>query len=197
MKKAAALLQGYGPAGAFLLAMLDSAGVPLPASVDVLLIAVAAVSPGQALVSAGLSVLGSAIGSRFLFRVARKGGQMYLEHHASSPRALRFRAWFGRFGLLTVFVPALAPIIPLPLKVFVLSAGAFGVGPLRFLAVVIVARVLRYFGLAWLGMRLGEAAWPWLQSHALSLGLFATLLFAALYAAVSWLDRGGSAAAGD
>jgi len=188
VRKLVVFLQGWGPLGAFCLAVLDSAGVPLPASVDVLLIAVAATNPGLAMLSAGLSVLGSAIGSMFLFSIARKGGQMYLERKASSPKAMKFREWFARYGLATVFVPALVPIIPLPLKVFVLSAGALGVKPLHFLGVVLVARVLRYYGLALLGMRLGEGAWPWLRSHALDLGLAALVLFAAIYASMRWFD---------
>ncbi len=188
MRKVTLFLQNYGPLGAFGLALLDSAGVPLPASVDVLLLAVAAVSPKQALLSAALSVLGSAIGTMILFSIARKGGDMYLERHASSPGALRFRAWFAHYGLITVFIPALVPILPLPLKVPVLSAGAMGVRPLPFLATVTAARVIRYFGLAWLGMHLGEDAWPWLKSHGWHLGGFAVALCLVMFLATRWLD---------
>ena len=113
---------------------------------------------------------------------------MYLERHASSERALKFRAWFAHYGLITVFIPALIPIIPLPLKVFVLSAGAFGVRPSRYLATVTVARLIRYFGLAWLGMQLGEGAWPWLKSHGWHLGGVAAALFLVLFGVIRWMD---------
>jgi membrane protein YqaA with SNARE-associated domain len=160
----------------------------LPASVDVLLIAVAAASPGQALLTSALSVIGSALGSLFLFSLARKGGQFYLDRHASSVRALLFRAWFARYGLITIFIPALVPIVPLPLKVFVLSAGALGVPPLTFLMVIVFARLIRYFGLAWLGMRLGADAWPWLQSHGWHLAALAIGLLLALGGILRCID---------
>ncbi len=192
----AKVLQEWGPAGAFLLAALDSAGIPLPASVDVLLIAVGAASPASALLSAALAIFGSACGSLFLFTIARKGGQVYLERNAGSSRAKKFREWFSRYGLVTVFIPALVPIIPLPLKVFVLSAGALGVSPWAFLATVLAARVLRYFGLALLGRQLGAGAWPWLVSHSLGLGLFAICLFITLFAAIKLLESRATRAAG-
>jgi uncharacterized membrane protein YdjX (TVP38/TMEM64 family) len=90
--------------------------------------------------------------------------------------------------LITVFIPALVPI-PLPLKVFVLSAGALGVKPLTFLAVVLSARLPRYFGLAWLGSQLGSETMPWLRAHALSLALFALALAAVLALMVKWNAR--------
>ena len=51
-------------------------------------------------------------------------------------------------------MPAVLPI-PLPLKVFVISAGVLRTALARFIAVVVVARTIRYFGLAWLGISLG------------------------------------------
>jgi hypothetical protein len=79
--------------------------------------------------SAASAIAGSLLGMMFLFWLARKGGEKYLDKHASGPRAMRFRRWFDRYGLVTVFIPALVPLVPLPMKVFVLSAGALGVKP--------------------------------------------------------------------
>lgn len=186
MRKLALWLQAFGPPGAFAIALIDSAGIPLPGGVDAVLVLTAITNPGLATLSAFLAVLGSAIGCMILFLIARKGGKVYLERHASSPRALKFRAWFGHYGLLTVFIPALVPI-PLPVKVFVLSAGALGVRPRSFLLTILAARIPRYFGLAYLGARLGEA---WIKDHVLHLTVFSALLFAALYFAVKRLDRG-------
>ena len=70
--------------------------------------------------------------------------------------------WFHRYGLLTVFIPALTPIVPLPLKVFVISAGALRAPFVKFLAVIVVARVIRYFGEVYLGIQL-EAGRPGLS----------------------------------
>jgi len=58
--------------------------------------------------------------------------------------------------MLTVFIPAVTPVLPLPLKVFVVSAGALKTPFSKFLAVILLARVIRYFGEAYLGILLGE-----------------------------------------
>jgi membrane protein DedA with SNARE-associated domain len=180
VKEFVALLQSWGPFGSLLLAMLDSAGIPIPGGVDALIIFIAITRPDIAIATATTATVGSAAGCLFLFWVARKGGRAYLERHANSARAIRFRRWFDRYGLLTVFIPALVPI-PLPVKVFVLSAGALGTRPILFLAVVIAARIPRYYGLAWLGSQLGSDSLPWLKAHALHLTAFAAALFLVLY----------------
>lgn len=188
MKAIVRVLTSWGPLGLFLLAIFDSAGIPLPAAVDALLIATAAVSPAQAYLSAGLAVIGSAIGCMFLFYLARKGGEAYLEKHAVGERAVRFRLWFRTYGLITVFIPCLLPI-PMPLKVFVLSSGALGVNPRKFLLTVLAARIPRYFGLAFLGAQLGENSGEWLKQHAWHVAAFAILLAAALVFTVRIIGR--------
>lgn len=159
--------------------MLDSAGIPLPAAVDALLVASAVVNPSAAYLAALLAVAGSVIGSMILFYIARKGGQEYLNRVSLGGGARKFREWFQTYGLISVFIPALLPI-PMPLKVFVASAGALGVRPRAFLGTMLAARVPRYFGLAWLGSQLGDETLGWLKHHVPHLVLFALLLAAAL-----------------
>ncbi|MCC6394040.1 MAG: VTT domain-containing protein, partial [Bryobacterales bacterium] len=144
MKKIVAVLTSWGPFGLFVLAILDSAGIPLPAAVDALVVATAAVNPASAYLDAAMAVFGSAIGSMVLFYIGRKGGEAYLDRITASRPTHRFREWFQTYGLITVFIPALLPI-PMPLKVFVLSAGALGVKPLHYLLVILAARIPRYF----------------------------------------------------
>jgi membrane protein DedA with SNARE-associated domain len=100
------------------------------------------------------------------------------------------RAWFHEYGLLTVFVPAFVPIIPLPLKIFIISAGALEESPVTFSLVLLAARVPRYLFLAWLGTRLGANTIPYLRQHIWGLALLACALFAALYFVVRFVhDR--------
>src|SRR5437868_2151834 len=140
-------------------------GVPLPAVLDTLLIGVAIESPGSAYTAAALALLGSMGGNIFLFRAARLGGRRFLNTEAPEGKRQKFRRWFQRYGLLTVFIPAVTPFAPLPLKVFVVSAGAMHTPLARFLVVVVVARVIRYYGEAYLGIRLGEAAHGFLRRN--------------------------------
>lgn len=92
--------------------------------VDALIVLIAAVSRSQAYLAAATAIAGSWAGSLILFLIARKGGEEYHRRHTSSAKGARFRAWFHEYGLVTVFVPAFVPIIPLPLKIFIISAGA-------------------------------------------------------------------------
>jgi len=178
--KLVAALQAWGPAGVFVLAVIDSAGLPLPVGVDALLVTVAVLDRRAAWLAAALAVAGSMVGCLFLFFLARKGGMYYLDKHTQAGRGARLREWFRRYGLLTVFVPALLPV-PLPVKVPILCAGALGVPVIRFAGVVAVARVTRYFGLAMLGAAMGDDALPWLRAHVWHLAVAALLVMVALY----------------
>ena len=97
---------------------------------------------------------GSLIGSSILFAIARKGGDLMLSRQLATPRGARMHRWFERYGLITVFVPALSPL-PLPMKVPVFCAGALKVRWSYFLGVVFAARLPRYFALAFFGARYG------------------------------------------
>ena len=158
MHKFTTALISYGPWGVLLLSVLDSMGIPIPAAIDFLLLGVGASSvhaPQRAYFSALLAVLGSTLGNIMLFMGARHGRTLLTK---GNPVPGRFQRWFHRYGLLSVFVPAVTPVVPLPLKVFVVSAGAFHTPFSRFLAVILLARTIRYFGEAWLGIQLGEDA---------------------------------------
>lgn len=159
------LLKSWGPLGAFLFALVDGLGVPNPGGPDYLLLFLAYTNPAGAYVSALLATLGSALGSLGLYGIARRGGRRFLDAKTSGPRGQKFRLWFKRYGLVTIFIPALVPMVPLPMKVFVLCAGAFAVHPLVYLATFLVGRAPRYFGLAYLGTQLGEHSKQWLLDH--------------------------------
>src|SRR5437588_11611531 len=66
-------LVSYGPWGLLLLAFLDSAGVPVSAGMDVIVLVVAAKAPERAYLGAALAVLGSVAGNIFLFTASRRG----------------------------------------------------------------------------------------------------------------------------
>jgi len=111
-----------------------------------------------------------------------------MERAAPEGRAARFREWFRRYGMATIFVPALIPI-PMPLKLFVISAGVMGTALGEFIGVVVVARCLRYFGEAWLGITLGRESTAFLRSHVWHFVAGAVLLFAVIVGFLRWRDR--------
>lgn len=91
--------------------------------------------------------------------------------------------------MVTVFVPALMPI-PMPFKLFVISAGVLGASFTEFFVVVLVARILRYFGEVWLGIQLGRESTAFLKTHVWHFVFGAVLLFLSLYLFILWRDRG-------
>src|ERR1700721_2446225 len=133
--------------------------------VAALIVLVAVMNRSQAYLAAASAIAGSLAGSLILFLIARKGGEEYHRRHTSSARGARLQAWFHEYGLLTVFVPAFVPIIPLPLKIFIISAGALEESPVTFSLVLLAARVPRYLFLAWLGSRLGQHTPPYPRPH--------------------------------
>lgn len=181
-------LVAWGPLGVFILAILDSAGVPVVSGVDVLVVTLAVRSPRSAYITASVAVAGSVAGSLVLFWLARRGGEAYFERHSQTARGRRMKRWFLEYGLLTVFIPALVPI-PMPLKLFVIAAGAFEVSPWAFTGVLTVARIPRYFALAWLGRRLGPDTLPYLRHHIWQLLGFSVALFVFLYLLIKFVDR--------
>jgi membrane protein DedA with SNARE-associated domain len=188
-------LIALGHTGLFVAATLDGAGLPIPGGVDALVVFLATHTPDDAWWFASVAVLGSVIGNFILFLLARRGGEWYLRKRGSNPRSQRFRRWFDKYGLLTVFISALVPLPVMPMKIFVLSSGALGSTPLAFLAAFLSARIPRYFGLAYLGMRMGQSSMAYLKDHvwhlaAIAVGLF---LFLALLVKIADVRRARSA----
>ena len=179
----------YGPVGLFLIGILDSMGIPFPAAMDALLLTYSMHHPEYAYFAAAVAVVGSLGGNIILFRAARLGGRRFVKQDAPEAEQHKFRRWFAKYGLLTIFVPAVVPFVPLPLKVFVISAGAMGTPMSRFLGTILAARVLRYFGEAYLGIQLGENAQGFLRSNVWS--IVGVTLFLALFVLglLRWYDR--------
>lgn len=181
------------------LATLDSAGVPVVGGVDVLLVAISTVSTaGQAYLSAVCAIAGSMIGSYVLFYLARKGGHATLAKYTESGRGRHLRHWFERYGLLTVFVPAISPL-PMPVKIPVFCAAVLGVRTSTFLSVMFVARVIRYFALAYLGQKYGKIVLTraYLQQHWLVMTVAIFALCGALIVFLRWLDKSPKTVATD
>jgi membrane protein YqaA with SNARE-associated domain len=162
-----------------LLAVLDSAGVPIVSGVDALLVLISTNQPSLAYLAAFLAIVGSLIGSLILFFLARKGGEVLLSKYISTGAGAKMHLWFQRYGLATIFIPALSPL-PLPMKIPVFCAGALQVRIAYFVAVVASARTIRYLALAYLGRNYGLQAWDLVKKHGWQIGL-AALAIAAVF----------------
>jgi membrane protein YqaA with SNARE-associated domain len=188
-----AFLVALGPWGILAVAIID-AGVPIPNGLDFLVILLSVKEPAWAPLWTALAVLGSSTGNFVLFYLSRKGGERLLKAEAPAGYRQRFRVWFNRYGLVTVFIPALIPI-PMPLKFFVVSSGMLGIRWVYFLGTLLLARSLRYGAESYLGVQMGEHSTQYLAAHTRQLGAFAALLFIALYLLIRLSDRRAAARA--
>lgn len=132
--------------------------------VDALLIAMSIARPRLAYLAATWAILGSLAGSLILFGIARKGGEVFLAKQIGTRRGKRLHNWFERYGLVTVFIPAVS-FFPLPMKVPVFCAGALEVRWSYFSAVILAARAIRYFALAYVALHYGRATYDFLKHH--------------------------------
>jgi len=196
MKEFRRLLVSWGPLGIFVLAFIESIGIPNPGGTDALLLLVAIERPDAAILCAVLATAGSLLGSAVFYEIVRLGGDKFLLRYTLSGRGQRFRAWVQRYGMVTVFISALLPIPILPLKVFCAGACAMGVSRTRFMLVLAAGRIPRYAALAYLGAQLGENTNDWIRGHYWHMGAIAVALFGALYAILRWTDRPRNTAEG-
>ena len=188
MKEFLAQIVEWGALGVFLLSVLDSAGIPLPSMVDALIVAVVLHSPTLGMLTLGAAIAGSLVGNVVLFTIARKGGQAYLERLTAGRRGGRFRIWFDEYGLITVFIPAVS-VIPMPLKAFVACSAVLGVPMARFLAVITIARIIRYGFVTWLAVSFDFANYEEILSFARQNAVWFLLGAAALGATFYFASR--------
>jgi len=148
------LLPTLGPAGLFVVAFFDSSFLSLPEINDILVVSSCSLNPRSAWIPITLATLGSLAGCSVLWEIGRRGGEPLLERRFGKAQVARTRVAFERWDLLALIVPALLPP-PMPFKIFVLSAGVFGVPWRRFAGTLILARGLRYVFWGLLGIVYG------------------------------------------
>jgi membrane protein YqaA with SNARE-associated domain len=153
-----------GALGFIPLGLLDSSIVPLPGSMDVLTIILAARSPELWFYYAVMATIGSVLGGFVTYRLARKGGEKSLEKRLSVKTMKRVVKLFERWGFAAIAIPALLPP-PMPLVPFLLAAGAMQYSVKKFLLAMALGRIARYTILAYLAARYGRKMLPFLLQH--------------------------------
>src|SRR5512139_1791146 len=131
-----------GGIGLFVVALLESSFLGVPAS-DALIL-MTAKSPALLVYYALMLTAGSVVGSLILFGLGRKGGQLFLRKRFNHRRIARGSALVRRYGFLALLVASLLPP-PTPFKLFVVLAGAGGMGAWPFTMSVALGRGVRYF----------------------------------------------------
>lgn len=104
------------------------------------------------------------LGCAALFYVGKRGGSALLHKKFDPAKVERVRGWYNKYGVLAVIIPAILPP-PTPFKLFVISAGVFGIGWVRFLLAVAIGRGIRYYLEGYIALQLGEHAGDWMKQH--------------------------------
>ena len=153
-----------GALGFLPLGLIDSSIIPLPGSMDVLTIILAARNAEFWFYYAVMATLGSVLGGFVTYRLARKGGKESLARRVSAKTMKRVYGIFERWGFAAIAIPAVLPP-PMPFVPFLLAAGAMQYSVKKFLLAMTLGRIVRYMILAYLAARYGRKMLPFLLQH--------------------------------
>ena len=168
-----------GALGLLIMGLLDASLLPTPGGQDLVVIVLAASHPEWWLYYAVVGTLGSVLGAYVTYRLGRGGGRHALERYI--PPRIRERVYglFARWGIVALFLAAILPP-PTPMSPFLLAAGALRHPLPRFLAILTLAKGLRYLLAAYLAAIYGRRALMGLLAHD-----YVDIVLAALGAAVA------------
>jgi membrane protein YqaA with SNARE-associated domain len=148
------VLPVLGPAGMGLIAFFDSSFLSIPEVNDILVVTSSAARPGLAWLYVLVTTAGSVAGCLALREVGRRGGEALIVRKFGKERVERTRALFKKWDVLCLAIPSMLPP-PVPFKIFVLSAGVFGLPLRRFVVTVSLARGTRYSFWGFMGAMYG------------------------------------------
>jgi undecaprenyl-diphosphatase len=154
-----------GAPGLFLLAFLDSAFAATGGGPDVMILVLATRGRETAglLLFALAAVLGSTLGCLVLYAVGLRGGRTVLSRFSLEKQEL-IKEKLERYGLWAIAFSVMAPP-PYPMKLFVLSAGVFGMSLKGFVSGVLLGRAVRYLIVGCLAVQYGDQAAALLRTH--------------------------------
>jgi membrane protein YqaA with SNARE-associated domain len=185
------LIPFLGAPGIFIAAFLDSSFLSIPEINDFLMVTSCAAHPSRAPLYVSMTTLGSLAGCTALWWLGKRGGEGFLRRRFGAARVEQTRERFKKWDVMALAIPSLLPP-PMPFKIFVLSAGVFGIPWRRLAATLIVARGFRYAFWGTMGILYGDAALALLRrvdrffgdwmSIILTLGAAALVAVAAVYA---------------
>lgn len=159
-------LLAFGLPGLFLIALLDSAAVPLPGGVDAVLMLLVWQHPEHALWAVLAASVGSTLGCVILYYIGRAGGELALARFHASQRE-RVKQSIDRYDFLAMALAVIAPP-PFPTKLVILSAGVFRLQLGRLILGVLAGRCSRFSVEAYLAARYGGQAADVIKQHYVS-----------------------------
>ena len=150
------LVQRLGVFAFIIVGLLDQSVVPLPGSMDALLIFYVAAHPQQWWYYAICATIGTTIGGFVTYRIAKKGGKEALEKKIGKKRSEKAYKIFDKWGFWSIFVGAIAPP-PIPIVPFLATAGVMQYPKRWFLTAYAFGRIIRFGLVALITKRYGKS----------------------------------------
>jgi membrane protein YqaA with SNARE-associated domain len=178
-----------GGLGFIPLGLLDSSVIPLPGSMDVLTIVLAARKPELWFYYALMATLCSVMGGYVTYRLARKGGKETLERKFPARTLEKVYGIFERWGFGAIAIVALLPP-PAPMVAFMFAAGAMQYSVKKFLLALTLGRIVRYSLLAFLAAHYGRRVVTLILQHGHPVVVAVIVLIAAAIVALIFILAG-------
>lgn len=159
-----AVLKPLGIWGLGGLALLDSGLIPIPGSMDGVIVGYVHESPHKFFLYALMAAAASTLGSLVPFYIGRAGGELFLLKRINRERYERMRDRFERQEFIAILIPSMGPP-PTPLKLFQFAAGVFEMKVTPFAIATFTGKFLQYLTFSLLTVWLGPTIFPRI-SHA-------------------------------
>lgn len=154
----------WGILGAGVVALMDSSTIPVP--MDALIAVWVWKDRGHFWAYCLMAALGSAIGGLLPYALGRAGGELFILKRVNRERYERMKLRFEKQEFLAMAIPSALPP-PTPWKAFVFAAGVFEMRVAPFMLAVFTGRLVRWFVLSILVIKLGPGAVQVVEHHAL------------------------------
>lgn len=151
-----AIMKPLGIWGVGGLALVDSALIPIPVSMDGVVIGYVANNHQKFLLYCLIAAAASALGSLVPFFIGRAGGELFLLKRINRERYERIRDRFERQEFFAILIPAMLPP-PMPLKLFEFAAGVFEMKALPFALAIFLGKLTQFLVCSLLTIYFGTA----------------------------------------
>ena len=171
----------------FAVAFIESSFFPIPP--DVMLIPMILAAPDKAWKIAGVATVGSVIGAYFGYAIGFYFFQLIaeplLDFYGYLDKFNSFKNLYNQYGAWIVFG---AGITPFPYKIITIASGVVHTNLLVFTVASIIARGMRFFLVAWLLKKYGEAMREFIENNLGWLSVVFLLLLIGGFAAVKFIN---------
>lgn len=171
----------------FAVAFIESSFFPIPP--DVMLIPMILAAPDKAWKIASVATVGSVIGAYFGYAIGFYFFQLIAEpllgFYGYLDKFNSFKNLYNQYGAWIVFG---AGITPFPYKIITIASGVVHTNLLVFTVASIIARGMRFFLVAWLLKKYGEAMREFIEKNLGWLSVVFLLLLIGGFAAVKFIN---------